>query len=137
MTFSDDETKTRLCRELEQKRIKHNPSSIIRIAKTRSNSIVFLEQGNSKAGFIHIVENHSIDFLNRGISSQQLPDFIMTAVIHGNFIGIQGKSRKIYEFVFNNSTHYLSVEIGSNGYIVSANPTPTRLITKYKGGKKQ
>ncbi len=134
MTFSDDETKIRLCRELEQKRIRHNPSSIIRIAKTKSDLIIFLEQGNSKAGFIHIVENHSIDFLNRGISSQQLPDFIMTAVIHGNLLGIQGKSRKIYEFIFNNSTHYISVEIASNGYIVSANPTPTRLITKYKRG---
>ncbi|MDJ0580367.1 hypothetical protein [Crocosphaera sp.] len=134
MKFSDDETKTRLCKELEQKRIKHNPSFIIRIAKTKSNLIIFLEQGNIKAGFIHIVENHSIDFLNRGISSQQIPDFIMTAVIDGNLIGIQGKSRQIYEFIFNELTHYLSVEIASNGYIVSANPTPTRLITKYKRG---
>ena len=89
MPFSDDETQKKLCKELEQKRIKHNPSSIIRIAKTKSNIIIFLEQGNSKAGFIHIVENHSIDFLHRGISSQQIPDFIMTAVMDGNLIGIQ------------------------------------------------
>jgi hypothetical protein len=136
MELSNDEIKNQLCTELEQLGIKHNRLEIIKIAKVSSGSIIFLEKGNKKSGLIHILENHRQDFINRGILETEIPDFIIKAVVQGNLIGIQGKSRKIYEFVFNNSTHYLSLEISTNGYIVSANPTPTRLIVKYKQGGK-
>ena len=54
----------------------------------------------------------------------------MTAIIRGKVAGRQGSTRTIYEVVLAGNIQYISVEIGSNGYIVSANPTPRKLILK-------
>ena len=70
------------------------------------------------------------DFLKRGITEKQIPDLIIKAVKEGNSIGIQGKSRIIYQVKINEVFQYVSLEISHNGYIVSANPTPSRLISK-------
>ena len=134
LSKDNNEIKKKLCAELTTLGIKHNFFDIVKIDKTQSGSIIFLEQGNQKSGLIHILENHRQDFINRGILEIQIPDLIIIAAVQGTFIGLQGKSRKIYEVNFNNSTHYLSLEISNNGYIVSANPAPTRLINKYKKG---
>ena len=60
----------------------------------------------------------------------------MAAATRGKRIGTQGSSRGIYEVVFEGKTEYISVEISSNGYIVSANPTNKRDVGRFlKGGK--
>jgi hypothetical protein len=45
----------------------------------------------------------------------------MTAVLTGHQVGVQG-TRPVYEFVFGGETHRMSVTVGSNGFIVGANP---------------
>lgn len=126
----DASERASLISELEQAGIKHISDNILRIAKKSDGSIVFLEQGNSRAGLRHILEGHLNDFINRGISENQIPDAIITAVIRGRIVGTQAAGRSIYEVIFNNQTQYISVTVGSNGYIVGANPTPERLIRR-------
>lgn len=130
--------KNELIAELQQASIKHNPEEIVRIGKTPENKVIFLEIGKGGergSGLTHILENHRQDFINRGIPESEIPDVILTAVVRGKAIGIQGKSRIVYKFEFNQKTHYISVEISTNGYIVGANPTSQRLINKLLRGK--
>ena len=117
--------------QLQIQGIKHNPESIIEIAKNNEEQIIFLEIGNSRSGLQHILKQHEADFLRRGISKDQIPKLLISAVTQGKEIGIQGKSRTIYEIGFNGTTQYVSVTIANNGYIVGANPTPYYLIRRY------
>ena len=120
-----------LIAELREAGIKHNPDAILRIAKLPEGKIVFLEIGNSNSGWQHIIEKRKSNFADRGIPEDQIIDAIMVAVTRGKVIGTQGKSRNIYEVEFNDSLYYISIEVSSNGYIVGANPTPTRLIRRF------
>ena len=112
--------------ELQKTGIKHSPDKIIRITKTTDNRIIFLEEGNPDSGLQHIIENHGIRFVNQGISLEEIPDVIMIAITTGEIVGMQGKKhltpRIIYRYNFNNMIKYIAIQIGSNGYIVSANP---------------
>ena len=134
MEQSSDDQQQYLITELEKAKIKHNPANIVKIAKQITGKIIFLETGKGGergSGLQHILDNHKKDFLNRGISEEQIPDLIIKAATEGKEIGIQGKSRIIYQVEVNQCIQYLSLEISHNGYIVSANPTPTRLIKKF------
>jgi hypothetical protein len=129
----NNDQKKLLIAELKKAGIKHTPENIIRITQNPSGKIVFLETGKGGergSGLLHILENHREDFLNRGITEEQIPDLIIRAISEGTIIGIQGKSRLIYQVEINKIIQYVSLEISYNGYIVSANPTPTRLINK-------
>ena len=121
-----DEEKFTLIAELQQARIKHTPENIVRIAKNPDGKIVFLEEGNAKTGLQHILRNHILEFAEQGISPEQIPDAIMTAVTQGQMVGFQGKTsstpRTVYELTFNGETKYMAVQVSENGYIVSANP---------------
>jgi hypothetical protein len=126
----NNDQKKLLIAELKKAAIKHTPENIIIITQDPSGKIVFLETGKAGdkgSGLLHILENHREDFLQRGIAEEQIPDLIITAISEGTIIGIQGKSRIIYQVEI---IQYVSLEISHNGYLVSANPTPTRLINK-------
>ena len=127
MNVPNEAEKAALIAELQQADIKHTPENIVRIAKTSDGKIVFLETGNSGSGLQHILRNHVLQFADKGISRDQIPNAIIIAITQGRVIGFQGKTtptpRPIYEFTFDGETKYLAVQIGDNGYIVSANPT--------------
>ena len=133
MEHPNKDQKKLLIAELKKAGIKHTPENIIRIAKDSNGKIIFLETGKGGdrgSGLLHILENHREDFFKRGITEQQIPDLIIKAIREGTIIGIQGKSRIIYQVEINKIPQYVSLEISHNGYLVSANPTPTRLINK-------
>lgn len=128
----ENEQKHKLITELKSRGIKHNPDDIIAITKLVNGEIIFLEKGNQYAGLEHILNRHENDFANRGINKQEISDLIMLAISQGKVLGIQGqKNRKIYEVNYLGKIQYISIDIGNNGYIVSANPTPRKLINKY------
>lgn len=134
MEKSNDDQQQYLIAELEKAKIQHTPANIVKIAKQKTGKIIFLETGKGGergSGLQHILENHEGDFLNRGVSKEEIPDLIIKSATEGKEIGIQGKSRIIYQLEINQCIQYLSLEISNNGYIVSANPTPTRLIKKF------
>lgn len=116
-----------LLAQLEGRGEKFNKDEVIAIGKTSSNQIVWLEQGrlNPKAsGLAHIIDAHGHQFNGKGISNDEIPNYVLTAVTEGKIVRYQGRGtgRPIYEFTYNGSTHYVAVTIGNNGYIVGANP---------------
>ncbi len=127
--FISENEKNALIAELKQLGIKHNSEQIVRIAKRKDGKIIFLEEGKKEPkgrGLAHIIEIHKDDFREQNISEEQIPDVIMTAILHGKIIGYQGKLSKtpriIYEFTFNEEIKYIAITISDNGYIVGANP---------------
>jgi len=104
-----------------------NPKDVIGIAKTDSGQIVWLEKGHlgrSPSGLAHILDAHETNFNTKGIKSKDIPDFVLTAASKGKIVGYQGKGtgRPIYEITYNGQNYRVAITIGSNGYIVGANP---------------
>ncbi|MDK4697022.1 hemagglutinin repeat-containing protein [Kingella negevensis] len=112
---------TKLVEELTANGIKFNPNNVVAITKTTDGKIVWLETGNSRAGLNHIIERHRQEFLKKGISESEIPNYLMTAVKNGQIVGMQ-RTRPIYEFTYNGTKHRVAIDIGNNGFIVGANP---------------
>lgn len=111
-----------LIAELERKNVKHSPDhQIVRIARLPDGRIVFLEQGNARAGLRHIVKEHGEDFARRGIAERQIPDVIMDALQQGERVGTR-RAGVIYRMTIDGRSQYILIIVGSNGYIVTAYP---------------
>ena len=104
--------------------VKFTPQNVVATGTTPSGQIVFLETGNSSAGLQHIVDGHASDFANIGVSEAQIPSVVMQTVTEGNIVGYQGSGtgRPIYQTTINGQPQRIAVTIGSNGFIVGANP---------------
>ena len=100
---------------------------VIGITQCPDGKIVWLEKGHldgKPSGLAHILDAHQSNFNDKGIATADIADFVLTAVAKGTIIGYQGKGtgRPIYEVTYNGLTHRVAVTVGSNGYIVGANP---------------
>ena len=115
---------TNLLDELANSGVKYNPDDIVAIAKTTDGKLVWLENGTDTAGLNHIITAHADDFLNKGIKQEQIPDYVMGALENGKIVGHQGRGmgRPIYEFAYNEEIHKVAITVGSNGFVVGANP---------------
>lgn len=115
-----------MLKELTQQSIKHTPEDIIDIAKLPDGKIAFLEKGNASSGLEHILApQRKNDFLQKGVSEDQIPDLIFTALQKGKVIdniGSGKNARPVYEVMFKGKKQTLSIGQGSNGYIVTAHP---------------
>ena len=108
--------------ELANSGVKYNPEDIVAITKTADGKLVWLENGTDTAGLNHIITEHADDFLNKGITQEQIPDYVMNALENGKIVGYQGTGRPIYEFTYNGEIHKVAITVGNNGFIVGANP---------------
>ena len=110
--------------ELANSGVKYNPEDIVAITKTADGKLVWLENGIDTAGLNHIITEHADDFLNKGITQEQIPDYVMNALENGKIVGYQGRGtgRPIYEFTYNGEIHKVAITVGNNGFIVGANP---------------
>ena len=104
--------------------VKFSPQNVVATGTTQSGQIVFLETGSTRAGLQHIVDAHVTDFANIGVSEEQIPSVVMQAVTRGNIVGYQGRDggRPIYQTTINGQPQRIAVTVGSNGFIVGANP---------------
>jgi hypothetical protein len=107
--------------ELKKKGIKHNPEDVIQIGKDASGKVIFLEKGNARAGLEHILTRHADDFGRAGVPRDQIDDFVIQATTRGTQVGMQG-TRPIYEVIYNGVRRRVAVSVGSNGFVVGANP---------------
>ena len=105
------------------------------IRRTDDGRIVFLQTGDDKAGLAHVILKHATELVGVGISIDQIPDAIMTAIMHGRIIGYQGQgfTRPIYEFEFQGRRQYLAITTSENGFIVGANPPKERYLRRFLG----
>ena len=113
----------RLLDDLSTRGVRHTPENIVAIRRADEGRVVFLETGGEKAGLAHIIHEHALEFIGAGISTNRIPDAIMTAIMRGRVIGYQGRDlgRPIYEFDFLGRRNHVSITIGDNGFIVGAN----------------
>lgn len=107
---------------------KISPDKVLLITKDPNGKIVWLETGSDSSGLKHIINNHSKEFNGRGIANDNIPNYLLEAVHQGHIIGKQGKRspRDIYEFTYNGVKQRVAIQVGSNGYIVSANCVSTK-----------
>ena len=110
--------------ELANSGVKYNPEDIVAITKTADGKLVWLENGTDTVGLNHIITEHADDFLNKGITQEQIPDYVMNALENGKIVGYQGRGtgRPIYEFTYNGEIHKVAITVGNNEFIVGANP---------------
>ena len=116
-----------LVNELIDNNIKINPKDVVAITEDSLGKIVWLEKGHlgkNASGLKHILDTHENQFAKQGIIAEEIPQYLMTAVKTGHVVDYQGKGtgRPIYEFVYNGKLRRVAISIGSNGYIVGANP---------------
>lgn len=104
--------------------VKFTPQNVVATGKTPSGQVIFLETGSSSAGLQHIIEQHGAEFANMGVSPDKIPKVVMQAVTEGNIVGYQGSGtgRPIYQVTVNGQQQRIAITVGSNGYIVGANP---------------
>ena len=109
---------------------KISPEKVVMITKDPNGKIVWLETGNASSGLQHIINQHGHEFNGKGISNEDIPDYVLEAVYQGHIVGTQGKRnpRTVYEFIYNGQKQRIAVQVGSNGYIVGANPKSLKEI---------
>ena len=77
---------------------------VVAITKDPSGKIVWLEKGklgDRASGLAHILDKHSDDIKNQGISKEEIPQYIMRAIKYGKIVEKQGRhGRPIYEFKY-------------------------------------
>jgi filamentous hemagglutinin len=116
-----------LIMQVEQAGEKISREDVVGITKDSAGKIVWLEKGHLGAhasGLAHVIEEHGSQFNGKGIRNAEIPQYLLTAVKYGEIVGYQGRGngRPIYEFKYEGKTHRVAITIGSNGYIVGANP---------------
>ena len=115
----------KLVQELKDKGVKFTEKDLIWVFKNKEDQIIFLEKGKDSGGFQHILK-HKKEFLNKGISEQDLANFIMESLKNGKIVGKEG-SRFVYEYTYEGIKQTTAITVGSNGFVVGANP-----VSKFK-----
>lgn len=115
--ISDSE---QLIQQLEQRHEKITRENIMRIEQLPSGKIVWLETGNERAGFEHILK-HLKEFEKQGLPEHELADYIMDALKNGELVRMQD-TREIYEVTYNGITRRVAITVSDNGFIIGANP---------------
>ena len=121
------ETEEMLFAQLDEAAIKYTRENILFIARDGTGQIVFLETGNSSAGYKHIIERHGENFKDAfNVDAEQIPMYLKNVVCYGEVVsnktvvrnGRKGFERRYYY----NGEYQVITGIGSNGFIVSAYP---------------
>jgi hypothetical protein len=120
--------KMALISKLKAANIKHDTDTLIEIKEDKQGNVVFLERGNEKAGYKHLL-THLNEFKQKNVTPAIIPKLIMNALVEGEVVGYQGKGkgRAIYRSTFfaaQNDAGFMDIAItvGSNGFVVGANP---------------
>ena len=62
---------------------KITPGSVVDIRRLPDGRTVWLEKGTDAAGLQHIYKRHEADFVNKGISRDDIPNVVMSALERG------------------------------------------------------
>ena len=110
-----------LMRELANSGEKVSVDDVVAVTRTADGKLVWLEMGTEGAGLKHIMGRHAEDFAKKGITAEDIPEFLMSAIKYGRVIG-KRNTRDVYEVEFHGVIQRVSISIGSNGFVVGANP---------------
>ncbi len=111
-------SKTNLLDELASSGVKYNPDDVITVIKNPDGKLMWLEEGNSKAGLTHILERHADDFAAQGVSD--IPN-LLENVLSTNPIRTGSNAKGLFaDYTFNGNSY--RVAYGTNGFVVSFYP---------------
>jgi hypothetical protein len=100
---------------------------VVRIGRDRQQRVVWLEEGNERAGLQHILGPKRVaQFEDAGVAKEDITDVVFTAATERKPIGVTGKDRNVYVTTYHGRTLRVAVTVSNNGYIVSANPVSTK-----------
>lgn len=104
--------------ELLQRGVKFTRDNVMWITRNVNGEIVWLETGNSTAGFEHILLRHPVDqFSTFGVATEEeLSQFILSRISNELPVGTYGSGGTVYQI----GDSYLNVVVSSNGYVVDA-----------------
>ncbi|EOT04853.1 hypothetical protein K530_06497 [Streptomyces noursei CCRC 11814] len=51
-----------------------------------------------------------------------IPALLKKALTEGTRVGTQGRTRLVYEVVFNGKSQRVTIDVSSNGFVIGANP---------------
>lgn len=118
-------------KKLENAGVKFNKDDVIFVANDSSGRLIWLEQGNNSVGLNHIVVEHGKQFEDAGIAIENIPQILIETIKNGEYVGIQGRDRKVYKINYQSGEDiYVAITISNNGFIVGAN-----LTSKFKEKK--
>lgn len=100
---------------------KITPENVVDIRRLPNGRTVWLEKGTDAAGLQHIYKRHEADFMSKGISRDYIQDVVMNALELGQVVGTNG-SANVYRVPYNGVEQNIAIGIGSNGFVVRANP---------------
>tara|TARA_B100002003_G_scaffold234533_1_gene248563 strand:- start:1323 stop:1895 length:573 start_codon:yes stop_codon:yes gene_type:complete len=103
---------------------KITPESVVDIRKLPDCRTVWLEIDSDAAGLQHIYKRREVDFANKGISRDEIPSVVMSALERGKIVGTNG-SASVCRITHNGLEQNIAIGVGSNGFIVRANPVST------------
>ena len=109
---------TGLLDELANSGVKYNPDDVVTVMKNSDGKIMWLENGNSKAGLTHILERHADDFAAQGVSD--IPK-LLENVLSTNPIKTGSNAKGLFaDYILNGNSY--RVAYGTNGFVVSFYP---------------
>ena len=112
-----------LMEELRARGNKFTVEDVVIVTKTKKGELVWLEQGDSSAGLIHIIERHKNDLERKyGITEEKIPVFVKDVFTDGIEISSKEKNNgleKIYQY---KGEYIVITGVGTNGFIVSIYP---------------
>lgn len=121
------ETDEMLFAQLDREKIKYTRENVLFIVRDATGQIVFLETGNSGAGFNHIIEHHAGNFKEAfNIEAEQIPMYLKNVVHYGEVVSskivIRNDKKGFERKYYYNGEYQVVIGIGLNGFIVSAYP---------------
>ncbi|WP_263017628.1 eCIS core domain-containing protein [Natronobiforma cellulositropha] len=98
---------------------KHDPETTRFVVTDQEGKVCWLEQGNERAGWTHIISRHGGQFEELGFEGDTLRNAIMNAIQYGT----EGTSKGRRQYKDNlTETKNIVVGVGSNGFVVTAHP---------------
>lgn len=112
-----------LLNELRQRGEKFNEKDVVMITKTKKKELVWLEKGNEKKGFEHIIKRHEKDLEKKfGVKKQNIPSFVKDVFTNGVEISTKLKNGGYQKEYLYKGKYIVISGVGTNGFIVSIYP---------------
>lgn len=112
-----------LLNELRQRGEKFNEKDVVMITKTKKKELVWLEKGNEKKGFEHIIKRHEKDLEKKfGVKKQNIPSFVKDVFTNGVEISTKLKNEGYQKEYLYKGKYIVISGVGTNGFIVSIYP---------------
>ena len=109
-----------LMRELANSSVNYTESNVIMVTKASNNQLMWLETGNNRAGFAHIIYEHAADLTSKGIPTDAIP-IVIKQMLQTPPIATGATSVGPYaDYLFLGNRFRLAY--GQNGFIVSFYP---------------